>query len=134
MTLNAISVATAITVFWIPAVAAPQERSEKLPTNDKVVQDCGEQWGSAGAMASCVMEKEKEFGSVLEAEYRSALKRVKSSSALRDSQRQWLKYQESACAIARSQGAHEGPDFARLSYATCLLRTTLQRVGEIKGL
>ena len=89
-------------------------------------------WGFAGAIATCVIEQEKLYGAALAAEYRRALAKAAVQANLREAQRQWLRYQELTCAFERAEGGREGPSFERLSYARCLLRTTLNRIRELK--
>src|SRR5262245_34951235 len=51
---------------------------------------------------------------------------------LRESQRSWLKYQESTCKLYEALMTFEGQGVARLSAAGCLLPLTLQRLEELR--
>ena len=112
--------------------AAELADSTQLPTEERTVEMCADRWGFAGAIATCVIEQEKLYGAALAAEYRRALAKAAVQANLREAQRQWLRYQELTCAFERAEGGREGPSFERLSYARCLLRTTLNRIRELK--
>lgn len=51
---------------------------------------------------------------------------------LRESQRNWLKYQESTCKLYEVLMTHEGAGIARLSAADCLQGETLRRLEELR--
>jgi len=106
----------------------PQELAQNLHI------ECGEQRGSPGAVALCVMEKEKAFGKELDQVYKKALTLAGTNKPLlRENQRNWLKYQESNCKL-RGQLAVEGELYKRPNEARCLLEMTLERLEELRGI
>lgn len=99
---------------------------------EQLYRQCGEA-EIAGLIAECLIAKERDLGKQLDQVYRQALISVERNAALlRESQRNWLKYQESNCRYHEKRSSEEGPGVARLSYARCLLRSTLQRLEELK--
>jgi uncharacterized protein YecT (DUF1311 family) len=99
---------------------------------EQLYRQCGEA-EIAGLIAECLIAKERDLGKQLDQVYRQALISVERNAALlRESQRNWLKYQESNCWYHEKRSSEEGPGVARLSYARCLLRSTLQRLEELK--
>lgn len=82
--------------------------TDELKADDlfhKLYEECGEQEGIPGAIAVCVLEKEKAFGKELEQVYKKALALAGANDTLlRESQKSWLKYQGSACKCGRSAG------------------------------
>jgi uncharacterized protein YecT (DUF1311 family) len=97
-------------------------------------RQCGEA-EIAGLIAECLIAKEREYGKQLDQVYRQALIPAgRNATLLRESQRNWLKYQESNCRYHEKRLLEEGPGVARASYARCLLRSTLQRLEELKNL
>jgi uncharacterized protein YecT (DUF1311 family) len=101
---------------------------------DRLYTECGEQWLVRGAIATCVLEKEEAFGKQLEQVYKKALTLAGTNDTLlRESQRSWLKYQESTCKLVEAQVRHEGPTIGRAAAAGCLLRMTLERLEELRG-
>jgi uncharacterized protein YecT (DUF1311 family) len=53
---------------------------------------------------------------------------------LRDSQRAWLTYQKTSCGFHQMRFASEGSGIDLAARAHCLLRTTLQRLQELRDL
>ena len=99
----------------------------------KLYQECGEQELIPGAIAGCVLEKEEAFGKELEQVYKKALTLAgKNNTLLRESQRSWLKYQESDCKLDEVWSSVEGAVYGRSAKAQCLLRTTLQRLHDLR--
>ena len=102
---------------------------------EQLYAQCGERWGFPGAIAECLLEKEREFGKQLDQFYRQAIVAAGSNAPLlRESQRNWLKYQESNCKFHEKRWSEEGRGIARALSARCLLLTTLQRLEELKNL
>ena len=102
---------------------------------EQLYAQCGERWGFPGAIAECLLEKEREFGKQLDQFYRQAIVAAGSNAPLlRESQRSWLKYQESNCKFHEKRWSEEGRGIARALSARCLLLTTLQRLEELKNL
>jgi len=110
--------------------------TDELKADDlfhKLWEECGEQEGIPGAIAVCVLEKEKVFGKELEQVYKKALALAGANDTLlRESQRSWLKYQESACKLDEALGSLEGNVYGRAVKAGCLLSTTLKRLQELR--
>jgi len=103
-----------------------------VPTFEQVQEQCAE-WGFAGAMASCYLDKDKSLGAELTVTY-NRLKRCYNrarADELVSSQRAWLAYQEKTCRLQERAIEFEGPAIARLSYAACLVKTTLSRMREL---
>ena len=95
--------------------------------------ECGEREGFPRATASCIREKEDMYGRLLARAYDLALSvPYNDASLLRESQRHWLKYQETSCELELKR--RKSSVFANSSHALCLLRTTLNRLEELKGL
>lgn len=106
-----------------------------VPTFEEVQAQCAE-WGFAGAIATCYLDKDKALGVELTATYNS-LKRCyskKRSQELVASQRAWLAYQEKSCRVKEKAIEFEGSSIARLSYSACLVETTLSRMRELHTL
>jgi len=103
---------------------------------EQVLTDCTPEEGEmASVIATCVMEKEKEYGNELERLYKRLLKGAAPKVAvLRRQQRNWLKYQKQHCDSFYYLHENEGWGPPRLSSARCLLRTTLQRIEELRCL
>jgi uncharacterized protein YecT (DUF1311 family) len=81
------------------------------------------------------MEKEKEYGKELERLYQRLVKGAAPNVAvLRRQQRNWLKYQKQHCDSFYYMWENEGWGTPRLWSARCLLRTTLQRIEELREL
>jgi uncharacterized protein YecT (DUF1311 family) len=116
---------------------AGEARSSKIidveGTVAKAYKDCAEKWGFAGPIATCVAEKEHEYGDRLARAYRQALYAAGTNKLLlRESQRAWLKFQQADCGFQEQMSAPDGPSFARSALASCNLQTTLQRLNELK--
>jgi len=76
---------------------------------DKLFEECGEQELQPGPIATCLFEKEEAFGKELEQVYKKALTLTgKNNTLLRESQRSWLKYQESDCGLTKYGRAWKG--------------------------
>jgi uncharacterized protein YecT (DUF1311 family) len=101
---------------------------------EQLNRQCGEA-EIAGLIAECLIAKDRDLGEQLDQLYRQALISAgRNAALLRESQRNWLKYQESNCRYHEKRLSEEGPGVARLSYARCLVRSTLQRLEELKDL
>lgn len=103
----------------------------------RVIYDrCGEKWGSPGGIAECLEEEERAVGKDLTIAYENALRSLnpEHQNKLRISQRAWLSYQNNYCNIMRTLPSlqREGSSFGSLSYASCLLKTTLSRLSELE--
>jgi len=106
----------------------PQELAGRLQN------ECAEQSGGIpGAIAICEMEKEKAFGKELDQFYQKALTLAGTNKPLlRESQRNWLKYQESNCKLQGQVMKPEGGNIWRSTEAICLLGMTLERLEELR--
>jgi uncharacterized protein YecT (DUF1311 family) len=128
------SVSMTLVALWTGALAV--EMPDELKPDelaDRLNQECGEQWGFPGPHARCLLEKEEAFGKELEQVYKKALTLAgKNDTLLRENQRSWLKYQESGCKLDEVLLRKEGPNFGRRAAAGCLLRTTLERLQELR--
>jgi uncharacterized protein YecT (DUF1311 family) len=125
--------ALTLTIVLAPVRSkAGDEISQRI---DQIYTDCSKEWEATSPIAACILEKEKEYSNELERLYQRLLKGAAPNVAiLRRQQRNWLKYQRQHCDSYYDLGADEWPRFARLSSAKCLLRTTLQRVEELREL
>jgi uncharacterized protein YecT (DUF1311 family) len=104
-----------------------------LELSHRLHEECVEQYGFHGAIAGCLLDKDKAYGKELDQAYRKALTLAGTNKRqLRESQTNWLKYQESTCKLYEVLMTHEGAGIARLSLAGCLLETTLQRLEELR--
>jgi uncharacterized protein YecT (DUF1311 family) len=102
---------------------------------DSIYNKCGEEWGFPGAIANCVLEKEKEYGELLAQTYeRAIIAAGKNASLLRESQKNWLTYQQTNCNFHQQRYSVEGQGISYAISATCMLRTTLQRLEELRQL
>jgi len=104
---------------------------------EQALTDCTpEEVEMASVIATCLMEKEKEYGKELEQLYQRLLKGTPAPkvAVLRRQQRNWLKYQKQHCDSFYYLHENEGWGPPRLSSARCLLRTTLQRIEELRCL
>jgi uncharacterized protein YecT (DUF1311 family) len=102
---------------------------------EQVQEECAE-FGFAGAMASCYLDKDKALGAELTGVY-GQLRRCHSKAhedALVASQRAWVAYQEQMCGFREKAFEFEGPSIARRSYAGCLVKTTIERIQELRTL
>jgi Lysozyme inhibitor LprI len=81
-----------------------------------------------GAIAAYLLKKEKEYGKEFK---RHSYLPDKQASTSRE-QRSWLKYQDSTCKLQEMQMTFEGWNIAHVSAAGCLLRTTLERLQELR--
>jgi tetratricopeptide (TPR) repeat protein len=98
-------------------------------------QRCGETDGFPGPIGTCLLEAERQHGETLAKLYqRLTTKSGNHSDLVRASQRGWLKYQSDTCALYEKLLSSDGPALARVALAGCLLRTTLQRIDELKTL
>lgn len=133
----AITIPSSLIAFSPPSLAT--EAGFRAPTDSflqTIVTQCGEEWGLAGAVATCIQEHDEKIGKELAAVYGDLLRRLnkKASTALRDSQRSWLKFQSSYCRAVKLSPEHEGPSIARLAEATCNLRTTVERKADLESM
>jgi uncharacterized protein YecT (DUF1311 family) len=106
---------------------------------DQILADirrqCVEDRGTVPGVGLCEREKEKEYGAELEKAYKQTLSLAgKHAILLRAFQQNWLMYQKSTCEFYEKRFAYEGEGIARAAAATCLLRTTLERLEELKVL
>lgn len=97
---------------------------------------CGEAFGFPGAVATCLLDREKEYGAELARSYESLKRREAGTRAtmLVESQRAWLTYQDTTCKLYDRTFAEDGANIGKASAALCLLRTTLTRLEELDGL
>jgi uncharacterized protein YecT (DUF1311 family) len=123
--------------LWVTSAANAQSQSGTtnpawLELYHRLHEECVE-YGFPGAIAGCLLEKDKEYGKELDQAYRKALTLAETNKPLlRESQRSWLKYQESTCKLYEVLMTFEGPGIARRSAAGCLLGMTLQRLEELR--
>lgn len=126
----------ASTTLFITEPASSQETAPFAQLAQIIHRHCGEKEGFLGGIAICVYQEEEEYGKVLAAEYNKALQQLPTSAQarLRESQRAWLVYQKTYCDLLRDLPSitFEGPGFAALARANCLLRTTLERLDAIQ--
>src|SRR5262249_9914024 len=122
---------------WQADKANAQNQSETtnpawLERYHRLKEECV-QLGFHGAIGGCLLEKDKEHGKELDQAYRKALTLAGTNKPLlRESQRSWLKYQESTCKLNEVLTTSEGEGVARLSVGGCLLGMTLQRLEELR--
>jgi uncharacterized protein YecT (DUF1311 family) len=127
----------ATAVLTLTIVLAPvQSKADDDGANqrfERAHKDCTSEDGlTAGMVGGCLLDKEKEYGKELERLYQRALRDdTINAEILRDSQRSWLNYQKQTC---KAYERNEVGGVARLLSATCLLRTTLQRIDEFRDL
>jgi uncharacterized protein YecT (DUF1311 family) len=113
------------------ALATDELKPEDLA--DKLFEECGEQEQIPGAIAGCLLEKEEAFGKELEQVYKRALTLAGANDTLlRENQRSWLKYQESGYKLDEVLLRQEGNMYGRSAKAGCLLKTTLERLQELR--
>jgi uncharacterized protein YecT (DUF1311 family) len=94
---------------------------------------CAEDGGTVPGVGLCELKKEQEYGEQLAKVYAQAIIVAgKDSNLLRESQRNWLKFQKTNCDFYKKRYAFEGEGIARAAAAGCLLRTTLQRLEELR--
>jgi uncharacterized protein YecT (DUF1311 family) len=99
----------------------------------KLYQGCEEQDVMPGPIAACLFEKEEAFGRELEQVYNKAVALAGTNNTLlRESQRSWLKYQESDCKLHEVWSSVEGSVYGRNAKAQCLLTMTLQRLQDLR--
>lgn len=122
-------------VLVFTAAASP------VVTTDLVYQRCGEAEGFPNAIADCIITEETKQGEALAYLYKRLIEQSKhNADLLRSSQRAWLAYQKSNCRLHEEYGRFESPGnplpfgFSRISFARCLLRTTLERIDDLKRL
>jgi uncharacterized protein YecT (DUF1311 family) len=115
------------------AAQTPSETNEPKPQEllERLQNECAEQI-LLNAITFCLREKEEEFGNELDQVYKTALALAGTNNPLlRESQRGWLKYQESNCKL-QEQLATEGEMYKRNHEAHCLLKMTLERLEELR--
>jgi uncharacterized protein YecT (DUF1311 family) len=123
----------AIATSVIPLEAAA-ERIDPNTLAERVRSDCAEKWGFAGPIATCIGDKEREYGNELAQVYQRALTVAGANAPLlRQSQRGWLTFQELNCNFHKEMGATEGPSFGRSSLKLCELHSTLERLDELRA-
>jgi uncharacterized protein YecT (DUF1311 family) len=125
--------------LWVTSAGNAQSQSattDELKAEQlaqKLHDECVEREGIHGAIGGCLLDKEKEYGKEVDQTYRKALTLAGTNKPLlRESQRSWLKYQESTCKLHEVVMTVEGRAIARLSLAGCLLETTLVRLQELR--
>jgi uncharacterized protein YecT (DUF1311 family) len=129
--LAAVAIFTATTS--LAAAQTAQDLNDANERADRVYQECGERFGVPGAIAMCVLKKDKSYGDELEQVYKETLVLSGANKTLlRDDQRSWLKYQETSCKLVEMQIKYEGPNIGRAAAAKCLLKMTLQRLAELR--
>jgi uncharacterized protein YecT (DUF1311 family) len=121
--------------FAVPLLALMTSASaQELNPNgvtEKEYQECGERWGAPGAIAECLLQRDKAYGVQLEEAYRRALDVTPDKALVRRAQRSWLNYQQATCKFHDVYSQREGMGIARALAARCLLLTTLQRLREL---
>jgi uncharacterized protein YecT (DUF1311 family) len=125
----------AIVLASIAAAKAESEVLKEKPQElyERLANECGEEWGAPGAIASCLLDKEEAFGKELDQAYNKALTLVGTNKPLlRESQRNWLKYQKSNCKLQGQITVDRM--YKRNHEAHCLLRMTLERLEELRQL
>jgi uncharacterized protein YecT (DUF1311 family) len=111
----------------------PAETNESKPQEllERLQNECAEEI-LLTAITFCLREKEEEFGKELDQVYKKALALAGTNRPLLlESQRGWLKYQESNCKL-QGQLATEGEMYKRNHEAHCLLKMTLERLEELR--
>lgn len=120
----------ALAFLALMTTASAQELNPNSLT-EKEYQECGERWGAPGAIAECLLQRDKAFGVQLEEAYRRALDVTPNKALVRSAQRNWLSYQRATCKFHEVYAQREGMGIARALAARCLLLTTLQRLREL---
>jgi uncharacterized protein YecT (DUF1311 family) len=126
-------VASALACWSCGAFGAEPEVPKEKPQElfERLQDECAEE-SLLGAITVCLREKEEAFGKQLDQVYKKALTLAGTNKPLlRESQRNWLKYQESNCKL-QGQLATEGEMYKRNHKAHCLLRMTLERLEELR--
>lgn len=97
-TIRAVLIAaTIMSTVAVAAKSADQLNATELTEN--IYNDCGEHWGIPSPIAQCVLQKVNEYGAELEQTYRRALASAgEDAPLLRESERNWLKYQQTTSA------------------------------------
>lgn len=124
-----------VTLAALFSLIAHTKSYAEVPSFEQVQEECSE-WGFAGAIATCYLDKDKTLGSELTRTY-NQLKQCYTrarSEELVSSQRAWITYQEKSCRLQERAIEFEGPSIARLEYAGCLVKTTLARMQELRAL
>jgi len=98
---------------------------------EKEYQECGERWGAPGAIAQCLLQRDKAYCIELEEAYRGARDTTPDEAHVRSAQRSWLNYQQATCKFHELYAQREGMGIAQALAARCLLLTTLQRLREL---
>src|SRR6516165_5731346 len=112
MTTPKLMIALALFLATGTAHAADELNSDELA--HKLYKECREQGLFPGAIGGCLLEKEAAFGKELEQVYKKALMLAgKNDTLLRESQRSWLKYQESSCKLNEVLSRQEGNGYGR---------------------
>src|SRR5262245_17592989 len=122
----------AVALLALMTSASAQELNPNGVT-EKEYQECGERWGAPGAIAECLLQRNKTYGVELEEAYKRAIDvtRDKDKALVRRAQRSWLSYQQATCKFHDLYAQGEGTGIARTLAARCLLLTTLQRLREL---
>ena len=96
---------------------------------------CSKAWEAAAPTSACIMEAEAKYGKSLEYYYEVVVQPGDAKALkIRESQRAWLKFQETSCELEAQRSTADGPSFVSLTQANCLLLTTLKRIDELKAL
>ena len=111
-------------------LASPDELLEQID------QRCGESEMLPVAIAKCLLDEEHRYGLELAERYRLLMVQQLdvAKNLLRDSQRAWLTYQKASCGFHQMRFASERSGIDQVARAHCLLRTTLQRLDELRDL
>jgi uncharacterized protein YecT (DUF1311 family) len=125
----------AVLTAFVPDAQTLAETNELKPQElaERLHNECGEQWEIPGPIATCLREKEKAFGKELDQIYKKALTLAGANKPLlRETQRNWLKYQESTCKLRGQLMKPEGANIWLSTEARCLLEMTLERLEELR--
>lgn len=127
-----IAVIVAGLVAPVQAYAADDAAAQQV---ERMYDGCRAENGAAGSVVACMERKDKETGQGLEDVYKRLVNGLPPSQVptLRQSERDWLRYQDQTCKLEK-RGAADGSNAARIAWAGCSIRTTLQRTAELREL
>ena len=120
----------AVALLALMTSASAQELNPNGLT-EKEYQACAERWGAPGAIAECLLQRDKAYGVQLEETYKRALNITRGKALVRSAQRSWLNYQQATCTFHDVYAQREGMGIARALAARCRVLTTLQRLREL---
>jgi uncharacterized protein YecT (DUF1311 family) len=105
-------------------------------TVEDVHRQCGAEYADPFALTKCLKAEEKDYGKKLAEIYRKVmeLQTPEAKKALSEAQRSWLTFQEKDCKFHRSVLSFDGAADGDAAAALCMLRTTMQRLGEFEAL